>query len=54
MTAAEAREAVEGLRRMAEGMFPGKGGVFDLVVAPRMERVIRERWGENACRGLFH
>lgn len=45
MTLGEAREAVEELRRVAAGLFPGKGKVFDLVVAPRMERVIRERWG---------
>ena len=41
----EAREAVRQLRRMALNMFPGKGDVFDLVIAPRMERVIVERFG---------
>ncbi len=41
----EAREAVSQLRLVARNLFPGKGDVFDLVVAPRMERVINERFG---------
>ena len=45
MTFAEARDAVDGLRTVAERMFPGKQSVFDLVIAPRMDRVIRERFG---------
>ena len=47
MSLIEAREAVAELRRTALVLFPGKGDVFDLVIAPRMERVIRERWGSN-------
>ena len=47
MSLPEAREAVAGLRRMALWLFPDKGDVFDLVIAPRMERVIIERWGSN-------
>ncbi len=47
MSLPEAREAVAGLRQTALRLFPGKGDVFDLVIAPRMERVIRERWGSN-------
>ena len=47
MSLAEAREAVAGLRQIALRLFPGKGDVFDLVIAPRMERVIRQRWGSN-------
>ncbi len=47
MSLKEAREAVAGLRQTALRLFPGKGDVFDLVIAPRMERVIRERWGSN-------
>ena len=43
----EAREAVAELRRTALVLFPGKADVFDLVIAPRMERVITERWGER-------
>jgi hypothetical protein len=48
MTIAEAREAVHELRRAATNMFPGKDGVFDLVIAPRLDRVIMERFGETA------
>ena len=47
MTITEAREAVLELRRAATNMFPGKGGVFDLVIAPRLDRVILERFGET-------
>lgn len=45
MTLGEALEAVEDLRAAAGRLFPGKQSVFDLVIAPRMERVIRERFG---------
>ena len=48
MTIDEAREAVHELRNVATNMFPGKGGVFDLVIAPRLDRVILERFGETA------
>jgi hypothetical protein len=44
MNLREAREAVAGLRRAALRLFPEGGGVFDLVIAPRMERVISERF----------
>jgi len=47
MTLPEARDAVEELRTAAERIFPGKQSVFDLVIAPRMERVIRERFGDR-------
>jgi len=48
MTIIEAREAVIDLRRAATNMFPGKDGVFDLVIAPRLDRVITERFGNAA------
>ena len=47
MTIVEAREAVLELRRAATNMFPGKGGVFDLVIAPRLDRILMERFGET-------
>ena len=53
MTLAQARNAVDELRAAAERMFPGKQSVFDLVIAPRMERVICERFG-CGTRGTFH
>ena len=34
MSLQEAREAVAGLRKTALRLFPGKGDVFDLVLAP--------------------
>lgn len=40
----EAQAMVQNLRKKAEGFFPGKGYVFDLVVRPRLERVISERF----------
>jgi hypothetical protein len=48
MTILEAREVVHELRRAAANMFPGKDSVFDLVIAPRLDRVIMERFGETA------
>ena len=47
MTGAQAREAVNELRRTAAHMFPGKEHVFDLVIAPRLDRVIVERFGRT-------
>jgi hypothetical protein len=44
ITLAEAWNIVADLRKVAVNFFPGKGHVFDLVVAPRMERVIMERF----------
>ncbi len=45
MTFQEARDSVLDLRRAAARMFPGKESVFDLVIAPRLERVITGRFG---------
>ncbi len=50
LTLEEARSLVDALRPLAERFFPGKAGVFDLVVAPRLERVIGERFGRGAER----
>jgi hypothetical protein len=44
MSLGEAREIVARLRSVSERFFPGKAHVFDLVVRPRLERVIRERF----------
>jgi hypothetical protein len=44
VTLYEAQAMVQKLRQKAEGFFPGKGHVFDLVVRPRLERVISERF----------
>ena len=44
MSLAEARAAVEQLRTVSGRFFPGRVHVFDLVVRPRLERVINERF----------
>lgn len=44
MSLADAWNVVADLRKVAENFFPGKGNVFDLVIAPRMERIIKERF----------
>jgi hypothetical protein len=38
----EAEELVAALRHRALELFPGKGHVFDLVLAPRLQRIIDE------------
>jgi hypothetical protein len=40
----EADALVAAMRRRAEALFPGKGRVFDLVLAPRFQRIIDEVW----------
>ena len=47
MTHHDAQQAVLELRKAAGNMFPGKERVFDLVIAPRLERVIEERFGKG-------
>ena len=44
MNLAEAWGIAAELRNTATRIFPGKAHVFDLVIAPRMERVIKERF----------
>lgn len=41
----EARQMVLDLRRVAGTMFPGKEGTFDLILWPRFDRVLKERFG---------
>lgn len=38
----EANALVAAVRRRATELFPGKGHVFDLVLAPRLQRIIDE------------
>jgi hypothetical protein len=40
-----AREMVVALRGRVLKQFPGKEATFDLVLLPRFERILRERWG---------
>jgi hypothetical protein len=44
MTLSEAHGAVEELRGAVLSLFPDKEHVFDLILRPRMERVIAERF----------
>lgn len=42
----EAESMVEGVRKTALELFPGKESTFELVYRPRFERVLRERYGD--------
>jgi len=44
LTLSEAYALIDELRRVSESLFPGKSDVFDLVIAPRLNRVINERF----------
>ena len=44
LTLSEAYELIDDLRRVSESFFPGKSNVCDLVNAPRLHRVINERF----------
>ncbi len=48
---AEAEALAAATRRRALTLFPDKGAVFDLVIAPRFARLIDERFGEPPSRG---
>jgi hypothetical protein len=45
MSRKEALAAIAELRAIAVCMFPGKGDVFDLVIAPRLHRDLYDRFG---------
>lgn len=42
----EARGLVNDFRGRVLERFPGKEGTFELLLRPRFDRIIRERWGE--------
>lgn len=44
MTLQEASGHIAGLRDFAVQLFPDKGDVFDLVYAPRLKRIIVEKY----------
>ena len=48
----EASQMVNNLRRVASILFPGKESTFDLVLQPRFDRVIRERFGDGLDPGV--
>jgi len=44
-TKGEASVVIEGIRRFALDLFPGKDHVFDLIYRPRLLRILSERFG---------
>ncbi len=40
----EAQKMIEGTRRFATTLFPGKEEVYDLIYKPRFERLLSERY----------
>ena len=44
----EAVEMIAVARRQALNLFPDKESVFDLVLAPRFQRILDERWSRPA------
>lgn len=47
MTLEEARELIRKTRQAVLRLFPGKEQTFDLLLLPRFERILYERWGEG-------
>ncbi len=45
LTLEEARQLVEGTENAILKMFPDKQQTFDIVLRPRFERILLERWG---------
>lgn len=39
----DANRLIEGTREAALRLFPGKGDAFDLIIKPRLRRILRER-----------
>jgi len=53
LTPAEAAEIVDSTRAQALALFPGKDDVFDLVIAPRLARILDEISRPPGARVLF-
>ena len=47
LTLEEARQLVSNTESTILSMFPDKQQTFDLVLLPRFERILRERWGRD-------
>jgi hypothetical protein len=52
LTRREADALVAAARREALSLFPDKGHVFELVIAPRFRRILDERWPARGRRVL--
>ncbi len=56
LTLEEARQIVRGTEKAILEMFPDKQQTFDIVLLPRFERILRERWGvrqDTRCEQSF-
>ncbi len=51
LTLEEARQVVENTEKIILKMFPDKQQTFDIVLLPRFERILRERWGQGMRLG---
>lgn len=49
LTLKEAFDLLAGAKKAASMLFPGKEHVFDLVYAPRLRRIINERFVVPGC-----
>ncbi|MEK6691031.1 MAG: hypothetical protein AABY78_06995 [Nitrospirota bacterium] len=47
----EAQRMIEGTRRFATTLFPGKEEVYDLIYKPRFRRILSERYVIPGSRG---
>ncbi len=43
----DARRLVQEFRRRVLQVFPGQDHTFDLILLPRFDRILRERWGQG-------
>lgn len=53
LTLEEARNVVRNAEKAILAMFPDKQLTFDIVLLPRFERILHERWGAG-MGGLVH
>lgn len=51
LTPRRSRELIANCRAAALSMFPGKELAFDLIYKPRLERVVKERFGGRTSSG---
>lgn len=52
MSPPEAEKMINGVRKLALKLFPGKEHVFDLIYLPRFRRALREAGGYNHQHAL--
>jgi hypothetical protein len=52
LTFCEALRLVEAARTAALRLFPEKGDTFDLVIRPRLERIVHDRFKIPSCAPL--